>query len=121
MRNFDGSNWKIMSPQVQFAYNATRALKIEHAPFKAIFCFSHEEPPNMLFNMRPSIHSFSQDATERLTKWLQELHALARSVLQMHKAETQARSEPYKASHFVRGDNHYNESLLARTTELVAT
>jgi hypothetical protein len=29
-----------MLPQVEFAYNATRAVGIEHAPFEANFGFS---------------------------------------------------------------------------------
>jgi hypothetical protein len=51
-----------MFPQVKFLYNATRALGIEHTPFEAIFGFSPpaKEPPDMMFNMRPSI-AVSQD------------------------------------------------------------
>jgi hypothetical protein len=51
----DGSNWTTLLPQVEFAYNASRALGIEHTPFEANFKFSHEEPPDLLFRMRPSI------------------------------------------------------------------
>jgi hypothetical protein len=54
-----------MLPQVEFAYNASRALGIEHTLFQANFGFSLEEPPNLLFIMRPSI-SLSQDASKRL-------------------------------------------------------
>jgi hypothetical protein len=59
---YDGSNWTTLLPQVEFAYNASRALGIEHTPFEANFGFSLEEPPNLLFNMRPSIPIW-QDAT----------------------------------------------------------
>jgi hypothetical protein len=52
---YDGSKWTCMLPQVQFAYNATRALGIEHTPFEANFDFSREEPHVVLFSMRPSI------------------------------------------------------------------
>jgi ribosomal protein S8 len=52
--------------------------------------------------MRPSI-PVSQDASERL-RLLQEVHALVRSVLQVHKDEMQAHSEPSTVPHFVRGD-----------------
>jgi hypothetical protein len=44
----------------------------------------------MLFSMRPSIQIL-QDANERL-KLLHEIHALVRTVLQLHKDEMQARS-----------------------------
>jgi hypothetical protein len=52
--------------------------------------------------MRPSI-PVSQDATERL-RMLQEIHTMVRSVLQLHKDEMQARTEPSTTPHFVRGD-----------------
>jgi putative transposase len=58
---YDGSDWTTLLPQVEFAYNASRALGIEHTPFEANFGFSHEEPLDLLFSMRPSI-PFSQDA-----------------------------------------------------------
>jgi hypothetical protein len=60
------------------AYNATRTLGIEHSPFEANFGYSHEEPHDLLFSMRPSI-SVSQEASERF-RLLQEIHVLARSV-----------------------------------------
>jgi hypothetical protein len=74
-----------MLPQVEFGYNASRALEIEHTPFEANFGFSHEQPRDLLFNMRPSI-PVSQDATKRL-RLLHEIHTLVRSVLQLHKDE----------------------------------
>jgi hypothetical protein len=58
----DGSDWTTLLPQVEFAYNASRALGIEHTPFEANFGFSPEEPLDLLFSMRPSI-PVSQDAT----------------------------------------------------------
>jgi hypothetical protein len=58
-------------------------LDLEHTPFEANFGFSHEEPPYMLFNMRPSI-PVSQDAKERL-RVLQEIQTMVRYVLQLHK------------------------------------
>jgi hypothetical protein len=72
--SYDGSDWTTQLPQVEFAYNASRALGIEHTPFEANFGFSPEEPPNLLFSMRPSV-PVSQDATERLSL-LQEMHTL---------------------------------------------
>jgi hypothetical protein len=48
---YDGSNWTYMLPQVEFAYNASRALGIEHNPFEASFGFSLEEPLDILFSM----------------------------------------------------------------------
>jgi hypothetical protein len=59
---YDGSDWTTLPPQVEFAYNASRALGIEHTPFEANFGFSIEEPHDLLFRMRPSI-IVSQDAT----------------------------------------------------------
>jgi hypothetical protein len=92
-----------MLPQVEFAYNATRALGIEHALFEANFGISPQEPHVLLFSMRFYSIPISQDATERL-KLLQKVHAPVRSVLQLHKDEMHARSEPSIAPHFVRGD-----------------
>jgi hypothetical protein len=60
---------------VEFAYNATHALGIEHTPFEANFGFSPEEPPNLVFIMRPSI-PVSQDASNKRFKMLKEVHAL---------------------------------------------
>jgi hypothetical protein len=88
--------------QVEFVYNANRALGIEHTPSEANFGLSHEEPPNLLFSMR-HLFPVSHDALERL-RLLNEVRALVRSVLQVHKDEMQARSEPSTAPHFVRGD-----------------
>jgi hypothetical protein len=82
---YDGSDWTTLPPQVEFAYNACRALGIEHTPFQANFGFSPEEPLSLMFSMRPSI-SVSQDATERL-RVLHEIHTMVLSVLQLHKDE----------------------------------
>jgi hypothetical protein len=87
---YDAYEWTTLLPQVEIAYNASRALGIEHTPVEANFGFSPEEPPDLLFSMRPSI-PVSQDATERL-RLLQEIHTLVRSVLQLHKDEMQART-----------------------------
>jgi hypothetical protein len=51
---YDGCDWTTPLPQVEFAYNASRALGIEHTLFEANFGFSLEEPPYVLFSMRPS-------------------------------------------------------------------
>jgi hypothetical protein len=80
-----------MLPEVEFAHNASRALGVEHTRFEANFGFSLEEPPGMLFNVRPSIR-VSQDATLRL-KLLYELHALVHSVFKLHKNEMHDRSK----------------------------
>jgi transposase InsO family protein len=95
---YDGSDWTTLNPQVELAYNASRALEIEHTPFEANFGFSSEEPPDLLFSMRPSI-PVSQDATERL-RLLHDVHTMVRSVLQLHKDEMQAHTEPSTAPHF---------------------
>jgi hypothetical protein len=89
-----------MLPQVEFVYNATRALGIVHAPFEDNFGFSQEEPPNFLFNMRPSI-PVSQNARERLNL-LHEMCAVVHTVLLLHKDKMQARSKPSTALHFAR-------------------
>jgi hypothetical protein len=95
---YDGLEWTTLLPQMEFAYKASRALGIKHTPFEANFGFSPEEPPDLLLSMRPSI-PVSQDATERLIL-LQEVHTMARYVLQLHKDEMQARTEPSTAPHF---------------------
>jgi hypothetical protein len=84
---------------VEFSYNDYRALGIEHTPFEANFGVFLEEPPALLFSMRPSI-LFSQNVTKRL-KLLQGVHALVRPVLQLHKDEMQARTKPSTAPNFV--------------------
>jgi hypothetical protein len=76
---YDGSDWTALLPQVEFVNTASRALGIEHTPFEANFGFYHEEPPDLMFSMRPSI-PVSQDARERL-RLLQEKHTMVRSVL----------------------------------------
>jgi hypothetical protein len=76
---YDGFDWTTLLPQLDFAYNASRALGIEHTPFEANFGFSLEEPPDLLFSMRPSI-PVSQDAIERL-RLLHEVHTMVRSLL----------------------------------------
>jgi hypothetical protein len=87
---YDGTNLTYLLPQVEFAYNASRALGLEHIPFEANIRFSHEDPPDLLSSMRPSI-PVSQDASERL-RLLHEVHALVRSVLDLHKDEMQPHS-----------------------------
>jgi hypothetical protein len=87
---YDGSNLTNMLPQVEFAWNATRALGVEHSPFEANSGFSLEEPYNLVFSLRPSI-PVSQDVTEWL-RLMQEVHTLIPSVLQLLKDEMQARS-----------------------------
>jgi hypothetical protein len=37
---YNGSDWTTFLPQVEFAYNASRTLGIEHIPFEANFGFS---------------------------------------------------------------------------------
>jgi hypothetical protein len=68
-----------MLPQVEFAYNATRAIGIEHNPFDTNFGFSPDKPIDKLFNMRPSV-LVSQDVLERL-KLLHEVHVVVRTML----------------------------------------
>jgi hypothetical protein len=98
---YDGTNLTDILPQVEFAYNASRALGIEHTPFEASFGFTPEEN-HLLFSMRPSI-PVSQDASRRL-RLLQEVHTLVRSMLHLHKDEMQARTVPSTTPHFVKGD-----------------
>jgi transposase InsO family protein len=62
LRCYGGSDLTTLLPQVEFAYNASRALGIEHTPFEANFGFSPEEPRDLLLSMRPSI-PISQDAS----------------------------------------------------------
>jgi transposase InsO family protein len=59
---YDGSDWTTLLPQVEFAYNASRALGIEQTPVEADFGFSPQELPDLLLSMRPTI-PVSQDAT----------------------------------------------------------
>jgi hypothetical protein len=54
-----------MLPQVEFADNAIRPLGIELIPFEAQFGFSFEEPPYLLYSMRPSIY-VPHEAKQRL-------------------------------------------------------
>jgi hypothetical protein len=88
-----------MLPRVEFAYNASRALGIEHTPFEANFGFSPEKLPHLMFGIRPSI-PVSQDATQRL-RLFHEVHTLVRYVLQLHKDDMHARTEPSATPHFV--------------------
>jgi hypothetical protein len=91
-----------MLSQVELGYKSTRALGIDYTPFAANFGFSHEEPHDLLFNMRLSI-LVSHDASKRL-RLLHEVHTLLRTVSYLHKDEMRARSEPSTAPHVVQGD-----------------
>jgi hypothetical protein len=62
---YDGSNRVNWLPQADFAYNASRALGIEHTPFERSFGFSPPEPPDMLYPIRPPVHG-SSTAQDRL-------------------------------------------------------
>jgi hypothetical protein len=44
-----------MLHKVEFVYNTSCALGIEHTHFDANFGFSLEEPPDLVFTMRPLI------------------------------------------------------------------
>jgi hypothetical protein len=79
-------------PQVEFSYNASRALDIEHTPFKANYGFSPEEHPDLLLPMRPSI-PISTFASERLQQ-LCEVHELSTFVIQARMDDMQAHSQP---------------------------
>jgi hypothetical protein len=46
-----GTNRTNLLPQVQFQYNASRALGIEHTPFEANFGFSLEKTPDLLLSI----------------------------------------------------------------------
>jgi hypothetical protein len=111
-----GSNWRDMFPQVEFAYNASRALGIEHTPFKANSGFSSKEPLDLYFSMRPSI-SVSQDASGRL-RLLHEAHAQVRSVLLLHKDVSSFKTVDSPAlEHRGQGVNFNNKSLLTRAAK----
>jgi hypothetical protein len=86
--------------EVEFAYNATRALGIEHTTFEANYGFSQEEPLEMRFTMQPLI-PVSQDASKRL-KFSKKVNVLVRTVLQLQKEKMQSCSEPSTSPHFVR-------------------
>jgi hypothetical protein len=70
----NGTKWTYLLPQVELAYAATRALRIEQAPFEASMGFSPEEPLDHLFDMQLST-PVSQDASQRL-RLLDEVQAL---------------------------------------------
>jgi hypothetical protein len=108
---YDGSNSTNMLHQGGFVYNTSCELGIEHTPFEANSGLSLEEPPDLVFTMRPLI-PISQDASE-LLKLLQEVYAVVRSVLQLHKDEMQARTKPSTAPYVVKGDK-----ILVVTTNL---
>jgi hypothetical protein len=68
-------------------------------------------PSRLILGLHPRSHLtvaiFDSSFAETLQigkKLLHEVHARLRSVLQLHKDERQARSDPSTASHFVRGD-----------------
>jgi hypothetical protein len=88
---YGDSDWTTLLPQVEFAYNASPALGIEHTPFEADCGFYPEEPQDLLFSMRMS-NPISQDATKRL-RLLHEIHTMIRSMLHLHKDEIQARTK----------------------------
>jgi hypothetical protein len=99
----DGSNWAKWAQQVEFAYNACRAVGIDHTPFEANYGISHEEPPSLLLPMRASI-LVSTNAHNRL-QHLREIHELVMSVLRVHKDGMQARSWSSTTPHFEPCDN----------------
>jgi hypothetical protein len=96
---YNGTDWTDLPPQVELAYNASRALGIEHTLFEDYFGLSPEEPLDLLFSMRPSI-SLPLDASERL-KSLHDVHTFVRSVLQLQKDEMHAHYDPSTTPHFV--------------------
>jgi hypothetical protein len=69
--SYDSLRWTNMLPLVEFAYNATRPLGIEHTPFEANFGFSPKEPPYMSFCMWPSVrikgHAVTTTISESIT------------------------------------------------------
>jgi hypothetical protein len=75
---------------VEFAFNNSRASGIDHTPFETSYGFSHEELPDLLLPMRPSIQ-VSMAVHEHLQRF-REVHELVTPVLQVHKDVMQARS-----------------------------
>lgn len=82
---YDGSNWAEWLPYVEFSYNATVTLGIEHSPFEATYGFTPEVPADTLFPMRPTI-PISLDAQDRI-KDIRAIHEAVRSILTLHKDE----------------------------------
>jgi hypothetical protein len=75
---YDGVDWTYLLPQVELAYNAFRALGIEHTPFEANFGFFPEEPLDILFSM--TFYLTFAIRVARL-KLLRDVYTLVRSVL----------------------------------------
>jgi hypothetical protein len=115
---YDGSDWTTLLPQVEFAYNAARTLGIEHTPFEANFGFSPEEPPDLLFSMRPSI-PVSQDATERLRFFTRSTYLGTLSVTATQRRDASAHKTVYNATLHQRrqGVSRHNKPFSAWTTE----
>jgi hypothetical protein len=88
-------NWLL---QIEFAYNSSRALGIEHTPFEANYGLSHGEAMDLLLPMRPSI-PISKAVGERL-QHLRGVHELVIFVLRVHKDNMKARSHSATAPNF---------------------
>ena len=86
---FDGSDWVSHIPMMEFSYNSSKALGIEHAPFEAVYGYVPETPPDLLFPMRPTI-PLSVDAQMKI-KQMRDVHTLVRSILAVHKKELTVR------------------------------
>jgi hypothetical protein len=96
---YDGSDWTALLPHVEFAYNASRALGVEHTPFEANFGFSPEEPPYLSFRMRPSIpfHKTRKSASDCYRKYIHR-YALCHSYTKMRCKHAQHRLQRHTSS-----------------------
>jgi hypothetical protein len=92
---YNGSDWVSWLPQVDFAYNTSHALGIEHTPFEANYCSSPKEPLDLLLPMRPSIPIST--ATNEQLQQLRKVHELVTYALQVHTYDMQACSQPSTA------------------------
>lgn len=86
---FNGSDWVSQIPLIEFSYNSSKALGIEHAPFEVIYGYVPETPPDLLFPMRPTI-PLSTDAQTKIQQ-MKDIHELVKSILAVHKDELTVR------------------------------
>jgi hypothetical protein len=80
---YNGSDWHGRLPFIDFAFNASRAMGIEHTPFEANVAFSLEEHNYVLLPIRLSIY-VSMVAQDRLPL-LREYDDLVTNAIRLHK------------------------------------
>jgi hypothetical protein len=100
---YDGTSWTYLLPQVEFADNVL-LVRSELSTLSSRPTIGSLQTSPMTYCSACDVPFRIRKARRERIRLLQEVHALVRSVLQLHHDEMQGRSRSLTAPQFTRGD-----------------